>query len=87
MVINPLVGVYMPIIRIPIKAGMTIPNIASFDHGTYMNYSWPENTKVKKVGVFFPVAQMFFSACSTRVGGNNFAWKIESFLLETPIFV
>ena len=33
--INPLVGVYIPIIRIPIKGGMTIPNIATFDHGTY----------------------------------------------------
>ncbi len=32
--INPLVGVYIPIIRIPIKGGMTIPNIATFDHGT-----------------------------------------------------
>ena len=28
-------GVYIPIIRIPIKGGMTIPNIATFDHGTY----------------------------------------------------
>ena len=27
MVINPIVGVYIPIIRIPIKGGMTIPNI------------------------------------------------------------
>ena len=26
MVINPIVGVYIPIIRIPIKGGMTIPN-------------------------------------------------------------
>ena len=34
MVINPLVAVYIPIIRIPIKGGMTIPNIATFDHGT-----------------------------------------------------
>ena len=35
MVINPIVGVYIDtIIRIPIKGGMTIPNIATFDHGT-----------------------------------------------------
>ena len=34
MVINPIVGVYIPIIRIPIKGGMTIPNIATLDHGT-----------------------------------------------------
>ena len=33
--INPIVGVYIPIIRIPIKGGMTIPNIATFDHGTF----------------------------------------------------
>ena len=37
MVINPIVVVYIPIIRIPIKGGMTIPNIATFDHGTYIN--------------------------------------------------
>ncbi len=37
MVINPIVGVYIPIIRIPIKGGMTIPNIATFDHGTYVD--------------------------------------------------
>ena len=35
MGINPIVWVYIPIIRIPIKGGMTIPNIATFDHGTY----------------------------------------------------
>ena len=35
MVINPIVGVYIPIIRIPIKGGMTIPNIRSLDPGTY----------------------------------------------------
>ena len=35
MVINPRVGVYIPIVRIPIKGGMTIPNIATFDHGTF----------------------------------------------------
>ena len=38
MVINLLVGVYVPIIRIHgfhIKGGMTIPNIRSFDPGTY----------------------------------------------------
>ena len=34
MVINPIVGVYIPMIRIPFKGGMTIPNIATFDHGT-----------------------------------------------------
>ena len=42
MVINPIVGVYIPIIRIPIKGGMTIPNIATFDHGTFVSW-WFEN--------------------------------------------
>ncbi len=36
MVINPIVGVYIPIIRIPvIKGWMTIPNTRSLDPGTY----------------------------------------------------
>ena len=39
MVINPIVGVYIPIIRILIKSGMTIPNIATFDHGTYEKFN------------------------------------------------
>ena len=30
------VGVYVPVIRIPIKGGMTIPNIATFDHMAHM---------------------------------------------------
>ena len=33
--INPIVGVYIPIKRIPFKGGMTIPNIGSLDPGTY----------------------------------------------------
>ena len=33
--VNPIVGVYIPIIRIPIEGGMTIPNIATFDHGSF----------------------------------------------------
>ena len=32
--------VYIPIIRIPIKGVMTIPNIATFDHGTYDDYKF-----------------------------------------------
>ena len=34
MVINPIAGVYIPIIAIPIKGEMTIPNIGSLDPGT-----------------------------------------------------
>ena len=36
--IKPIVGVYIPIIRIPIKVGMTIPNIRSLDCGTHNNF-------------------------------------------------
>ena len=34
--INTIVGVYIPIVRIPIKGGMTIPNIRSLDPGTHL---------------------------------------------------
>ena len=41
MVINQIVGVYIPIISFPIKGGMTIPNTMSLDPGTYVAYaSW-----------------------------------------------
>ena len=33
--LNPIIGFFIPIIRIPIKGGMTIPNIVTFDHGTH----------------------------------------------------
>ena len=35
MVINLIVGVYIPIVRIPYKGEMTIPNIGSLDPGTW----------------------------------------------------
>ena len=36
MVINPIVGVYIPIIRIPIKGWMTILNTRSLDPGSIL---------------------------------------------------
>ncbi len=36
MVINPIVGLYIPIIRIPIKVGMTIPNTRSWSTLAHM---------------------------------------------------
>ena len=47
MVINPIVGVYIPIIRIPITGGMTIPNIATFDHGTHKSPIWVVSNNAK----------------------------------------
>ena len=35
MIINLVVGVNIPIVRIPMKGGMTVPNAWSFDPGTY----------------------------------------------------
>ena len=49
MVINPIIGFYIPIMRIPIKGGMTIPNIATFDHGTHGN----GNSKIVALGRCF----------------------------------
>ena len=51
MVINPIVGVYIPIARIPIKGGMTIPYIATFDHGTMFvfregNQPWDRSSNI-----------------------------------------
>ena len=40
MVINPIIGVYIPIIRIPIKGWMTIPNTRSLDPGSYQPWSF-----------------------------------------------
>ncbi len=50
MVINPIVGVYIPIMRIPIKGGMAIPNTTSLDPGSFglVNFDQvQEYTKIK----------------------------------------
>ena len=51
MVINPIVGVYIPIIKI--RGGMTIPNIATFDHRTYVTsgYFFLGGMKATPVGL------------------------------------
>ena len=46
MVINAIVGVYIPIIRIPIKGWMTIPNTRSLDPGTN---EWKQDNRLQKV--------------------------------------
>ena len=38
---------YIPIIRIPIKGEMTVPNIGSLDPGTYVSNHLPLKTKVE----------------------------------------
>ena len=41
MVLKPIVGVYILIVRISTKGGMTIPNIGSLDLGTYKTLLYP----------------------------------------------
>ena len=49
MVINPIVGVYIPVIRIPIKGGRSpIPNIATFDHGTCV-FCWGSRISIQSI--------------------------------------
>ena len=40
--------VYIPIIRIAIKGGMTIPNIATFDHGTHVFLGGLKHKSIKQ---------------------------------------
>ena len=54
MVINLIVGVYIPIVRIPYKGGMTIPNMRSLDPATTERNSFTKHHKV----LFF-----FFRVC------------------------
>ena len=65
MVINPIVGFYIPIIRIPIKGGMTIPNIATFDHGTVGDGKFCDQNPWQKLG-------WVKSVISTTVSENLF---------------
>ena len=75
MVINPIIGFYIPIIRIPIIGGMTILNIATFDHGTYGNFAgipvnkrcivWVGNDPCNGWDVWIPPAMVGLSS----VGG------------------
>ena len=71
MVINPIVGVYIPIIRIPIQGGMTIPNIATFDRGTCV--LWPvfpglqtTDFRTKKGGEMHPLCHPTWRQMNVR---------------------
>ena len=57
MVINPIVGVYIPIIRIPIKGWMTIPNTRSLDPGT-CNVKHTKGGKLEVVILNIPMPSM-----------------------------
>ena len=68
-------GVYIPIIRIPIKGGMTIPNIGTFDHGTYKPihrncaYFYPCSRRPGEYLLRFGVLGMFFGSKYRTSGG------------------
>ena len=73
MVINPIVGVYIPTIRIPsLKVGRSpIPNIATFDHGTYDVCSRGTSDWRKGAQQFCDamVSQFMMRQCSDMVSG------------------
>ncbi len=86
MVMNPIVGVYIPIIRIPIKGGMTIPNIAAFDHGTYSYISLCHGiiSHVRKWDAAYFLFRVF-CCCWFNVCSSSFFWKKPSFLVSFPV--
>ena len=66
MVINPIVVVFIPIIRIPITGGMTIPNIATFDHGTH-HLPVERSSEFQSFGIcFLCVYSFFFKRSGTK---------------------
>ena len=88
--INPIVGVYIPIIRIPIKGGMTIPNIATFDHGTYyvlyyrilyhIHKTEPFFYRLGKcIGIKFPIHGWYGVGwlVNDTCGGPHVFWKLS----------
>ena len=82
MVINPIVGVYIPIIRVPIKGGMTIPNIATFDHGTCRKFKFLRGeTEWEMEFQMFSVALGIFSF----YGFGVFHWPIQWFRTTQPL--
>ena len=82
MVINPIVGVYIPIIRIPIKGGMTIPNIATFDHGTcFLIGNCGRFWGIKLICCFF---QKLWS-CSFSMGHLNHCPKMKQKKLQSVL--
>ena len=77
MVINPIVGVYIPVIRIPIKGGMAIPNMATFDHGTSVNNKFQKN-----LGDLVKGTEMVVSCGSD----NSWTCSIQKFWRENGHF-
>ena len=68
MVINPIVGVYIPIIRIPIQGGMTIPKKnATFDHGTYAFVASISYNSQNKVGLGKRLGRSYLSTVTTMI--------------------
>ncbi len=78
--LNPIVGVYIPIKRIPIKGGMTIPNIVTFDHGTYVSFK--NKRKRRKVGNLGNLS-------ISTVGGFHAIWEssqAKNYVFSVSIF-
>ena len=69
-------GSKLPIIRIPIKGGMTIPNIATFDHGTYVAAA------NRTCFLFPPTAAIFFFWVPPNRAGRSRLGQSGPLLLE-----
>ncbi len=61
-------------IRIPIKGGMTISNIATFDHGTYQKPSCPIRIRISSSPLRTPLSHFGMSPKNDcNDGGSHFA--------------
>ena len=84
MVINPIiVGVYIPIIRIPIKGGMTIPNIATFDPGTYGEIASQRTVRFMLVKGIFLEAYSVTCGSHFYIHGSRAGCLIEKMLQDS----
>ena len=86
MVINPIVVVYIPIIRIPIEGGMTIPNIVTFDHGTHMFTCEKGKSSTPKVPEIWEEisdrSQEGFSSCTWVIDWNYVVQNVKKKTLD-----
>ena len=86
--------VYRPIIRIPIKGGMTIPNIATFDHGTYASLRIPSRTnqyfmecqpRVLNIAQVISHSYLFCEICQTNIHKMRDVIYIPSLMLTASL--
>ena len=75
--INPIVGVYKPIISIPSKGGLTIPNTMSLDTGTIFNGLWTSRVFIV-IHLHVPIFGQRFVGSSRPAKLKRFYSKMEN---------